>query len=343
MPFDPVDLTASDNPVEKILSEEIWIPILEHDCAFPPHIFAEVMLNLIKNPNFNSSHLFRADILYDSQGTLALAREQDLQLLSDYNLKEHGIPFDRELDYEQQRTIVRKLIPRNQQLDRALIQSCHFFKSNDDAGEETNMVVYIPHLSDPTEVPHYHPAVKGIAFLHHWNRSRSNGNISSDPDTGAISIHYALFPSTPLTERLRRTAHQLLSTLHRHGQGALAGYVKRVHHDLVIPQQRVQDTYADLKARHAKRLIDNWVEKTQPSKHVFEDLGIAAFLIELWRETYGDVSDDEGARKDDFPGFVDIGCGNGVLVDVLMREGYRGWGFDARKKWQLCIRARSSC
>lgn len=33
-----------------------------------------------------------------------------------------------------------------------------------------------------------------------------------------------------------------------------------------------------------------------------------------------------------FPGFVDIGCGNGVLVDILRREGYDGWGFDARRR-----------
>ncbi|KAK4694717.1 tRNASer (uridine44-2'-O)-methyltransferase, partial [Lecanoromycetidae sp. Uapishka_2] len=33
-----------------------------------------------------------------------------------------------------------------------------------------------------------------------------------------------------------------------------------------------------------------------------------------------------------FPGFVDIGCGNGVLVDILLREGYQGWGFDARRR-----------
>lgn len=30
--------------------------------------------------------------------------------------------------------------------------------------------------------------------------------------------------------------------------------------------------------------------------------------------------------------FVDIACGNGVLVYVLISEGWRGWGFDARRR-----------
>jgi tRNASer (uridine44-2'-O)-methyltransferase len=61
---------------------------------------------------------------------------------------------------------------------------------------------------------------------------------------------------------------------------------------------------------------------------VFEDLGIAAFLIELWAEMYTNSA---------FPGFVDIGCGNGLLVHILVEEGYSGWGFDARrrKSWSI--------
>lgn len=32
------------------------------------------------------------------------------------------------------------------------------------------------------------------------------------------------------------------------------------------------------------------------------------------------------------PNFVDIGCGNGLLVHILLEEGYVGWGFDARRR-----------
>ena len=99
--------------------------------------------------------------------------------------------------------------------------------------------------------------------------------------------------------------------------------MKRVQHDVIIPQAVVQNTYARLKAKYAKILITNWVEVTDPGKHVFEDLSIAAFLIELWKTLYKDA---------EFPGFVDIGCGNGLLVHILAEEGYSGWGFDARKR-----------
>ncbi|TVY85679.1 tRNA (uracil-O(2)-)-methyltransferase, partial [Lachnellula willkommii] len=115
----------------------------------------------------------------------------------------------------------------------------------------------------------------------------------------------------------------LLRVLHKHGQGLSTGYVKRVQHDVVLPQAVVQNTYARLKAKYAKALCESWSESTDPTKHVFEDLGIAAFLIELWREMY-----DGGP----FPGFVDIGCGNGLLVHILLEEGYAGWGFDARRR-----------
>ncbi|KAJ8130298.1 hypothetical protein O1611_g3330 [Lasiodiplodia mahajangana] len=101
------------------------------------------------------------------------------------------------------------------------------------------------------------------------------------------------------------------------------GYVKRVHHDTIIPQATVQSTYTRLKKKYARKLIEEWVEVTDPTKHCFEDLGIAAFLIELWAEMY---------RDSPFPGFVDIGCGNGLLVHILRQEGYSGWGFDARRR-----------
>jgi tRNASer (uridine44-2'-O)-methyltransferase len=133
-----------------------------------------------------------------------------------------------------------------------------------------------------------------------------------------------------------------------------------VHHDQLIPQKSYQDTYARLKTKYGRRLVENWVEVTDPSKHVFEDLGIAAFCLELWRGMYevpatareaqavgGAEEDDlsssvetldvkEQSSKPQFPGFVDIGCGNGLLVYILVSEGYPGSGFDARerKTWE---------
>ena len=164
--------------------------------------------------------------------------------------------------------------PRNPQLDKPIAQTCVFLRSMiQKDGIEQTIVLYIPHAPDVDTIPWYHPRVQALAYLHSWNSSLF------PTDNGTVSLHYRLFPSEslPLSSRLVRTGQNLLSTLRKHGQGQLAGYTKRVHHDQLVSQQRVQDTYTELKAKHAKRLCDDWVEKTEPSKHVFEDLSIAGF------------------------------------------------------------------
>lgn len=37
------------------------------------------------------------------------------------------------------------------------------------------------------------------------------------------------------------------------------------------------------------------------------------------------------------PSFVDLGCGNGLLVYILNEEGYSGYGIDVRKRkiWDM--------
>ncbi|KKZ59880.1 hypothetical protein EMCG_05266 [[Emmonsia] crescens] len=106
----------------------------------------------------------------------------------------------------------------------------------------------------------------------------------------------------------------------------------------------MQNTYSRLKQAYAAPLMNSWVETTEPSKHVFEDIAIAAFLIELWRDMYSPPTskqENDTNRAEDslptFPGFVDIACGNGVLTYILHAEGYGGWGFDARrrKSWSI--------
>ena len=318
------------------LPHEAWLPVLQHPCDFGPGIFEDISLNLLKNPNINSSLLFRADILHDSNGDeltdeVLPKKERDLAI-EGYAIGNGELP-----GFKAQRTILRRMIPRNPQLDKPILQTCLFLTAYDTVRSiEKSLVIYIPHAPSVDDMPWYHPRVQSLAYLHSWQ------TLPTFPDSqGSISLHYRLFPTEalPFTTRLERTGQHLLSTLHRHGQGRLNGYQKRVHHDQLVPQQRIQNTYSELKKKHAKRLCDAWIEKTEPSKHVFEDLGIAAFLIELWRDMYGgetvsSIGEQSADRqaKDSFPGFVDIGCGNGVLVDVLTREGYQGWGFDARKR-----------
>ncbi|KAL9576248.1 MAG: hypothetical protein Q9212_007261, partial [Teloschistes hypoglaucus] len=351
MLFEPQDVTSEGTwEVFRGLVDGQWRSILRQSCNFPPYVFEDVTLNLIQNPNINSSLLFRADILYDSckapesNQNIDESRQQSHEDLLHYSIPNDGFP-----GFTHKRTFVRRMIPRNPQLDKPIAQTCQIFQSILSSELHQTAVIYIPHVVSSSEIPWYHPNVQSLAYLHTWHSSQSFNDIavsdsslpSSPSSHGTISVHYRLFPEEgyPLSDRLLRTAHHLLATLHKHGQGTLNGYEKRVHHDQIISQQRVQDTYTRLKATHAKRLCDHWAEQTDSSKHVFEDLSIAAFLIELWQDLYApsDSSTTHPKPLTGFPGFVDIGCGNGVLVDILLQEGYKGWGFDARnrKSWAI--------
>jgi tRNASer (uridine44-2'-O)-methyltransferase len=323
MKFEPEELAADASPavIEAATchgdsdTANKWRPLFRHACEFGPDVFGDVLVNLIQNPNINSSWLFRANILHDSAESQACAPSEATNT--------SGIPSPSFAGFELRRSIIRRLIPRNTLRDNPLDQTCLIYESapspgGDVASAQKTLVVYLPHVSTASEMPFYHPIVRGIAFLHEWTAAEC---------VGSISISYLFFSEEDRSVvRLTRTALRLLEVIHKHGKGRLAGYQKRVHHDQVLPQARVQDTYTRLKQKYARGLIESWAETTDPEKHVFEDLCIAAFLVELWADMYGQAP---------FPGFVDIGCGNGLLVYILNQEGFTGWGFDARsrKSW----------
>ncbi|KAL7917730.1 hypothetical protein ACQKWADRAFT_305987 [Trichoderma austrokoningii] len=308
MSFQPQEMPPGSPPlIEQDAVNGAWEPIYRHACTFGPGVFVAKMMDLIKNPNLNSSWLFRADILHDATPSGAGAdAHQDAPI----TVAIRGMALVR--------TLVRRLVPRNERRDKPLKQTCTLYTTAQDAAQDarSTLVIYMPHAPSADSLPFYHPKVRGIAHLHQWDGQ----------GRGTISVHFLPYPEHPLAAdaKLRRTAYHLLEVLDKHGHGAVRGYVKRVNHDLVIPQDRFQNRYAQLKSKYARQMVDSWAEKTDPSKHVFEDLGIAAFLIELWNDMYQDTSA--------FPGFVDIGCGNGLLVALLTREGYSGWGFDARER-----------
>lgn len=148
-------------------------------------------------------------------------------------------------------------------------------------------------------------------------------------------------------------------------------YEKRVNHDRVVPRNRFQDIYCDMKSRY-KNWVDKWgfeeqrhgkskkkpkstaeqsdlkatgnmtAEQsdskatgnmtTDPQKHVFEEIAIASFLIGLWQEEYGSKDIAKNRLR-----FLDLGCGNGFLTYLLHNEGFIGHGIDISKRdiWNL--------
>jgi tRNASer (uridine44-2'-O)-methyltransferase len=79
-------------------------------------------------------------------------------------------------------------------------------------------------------------------------------------------------------------------------------------------------------------LLQIWPENTDPLKFVYEDVAIATYLLLLWEEERL-----QRGTPDVYQTFVDLGCGNGLLVHILNSEGHQGVGLDVRKRkiWDL--------
>lgn len=278
---------------------------------FDPPVYLAATCHLLVNANLLSTSVYRADVLYDSAGVLA--DDTRPELARDH----HGAPPGFTLE----RTIARTFIPRNTNRDRPLDQTCRFYTSQDG-----HLVTYESHVSSELDIPYYHPVLRAWAVLYNTT-------------DGVMSLHFAPFSSGvqhSMPTRLHRTLLNLLDTTVKVTRQSSktphpTGTNPKPFKDNLVSQRHVQSTHSRLKLKYAKPLMQNWVEQTEPSKHVFEDIAIAAFLIELWKIMYS-PSPDKGNH---FPGFVDIACGNGVLVYILLSEGYQGHGFDAhrRKTW----------
>ena len=79
--------------------------------------------------------------------------------------------------------------------------------------------------------------------------------------------------------------------------------------------------YKSLKNKYFEEVLQFWdSESTNPEKFIHEDLGIATYLLLIWKACPP-------------KSFVDLGCGNGLLVYILSKEGIPGGvGLDLRKR-----------
>lgn len=339
-----------------------WVPVYEQSVDFGPAHFETAMAHLIREPNINSTVILRADILhhttYTEGGEVEKCEVFDPELpdfaeleptkpsespekpaspaelaetekvaekwvptgeflhrdLSDITLRE--VPLaESTVKLSPSSAFIRRMVPRNPYKDHVINQTCAIMK-----GPDSVLVVYIPHIKSLDETPFYLPPVQAVGILY---------------NQGKLSIHYVAFEDAPADQNLRqldasqrpiRIALRLLQTLAKHSLGAKSGYEKRVMHDVVVPRIAFQNRYIALKKKYSGDLVQNWVESTDPKKHVFEDLAVAAFLVELWNARYKDKEFE----------FRDLGCGNGLLTHILIMEGFKGKGIDARarKSWK---------
>ncbi|XP_076167162.1 putative tRNA (uracil-O(2)-)-methyltransferase [Ptiloglossa arizonensis] len=99
----------------------------------------------------------------------------------------------------------------------------------------------------------------------------------------------------------------------------------------LVSTEKYAKLYCELKEKYSAKLIKNWPENTDPMKFVYEDIAIAAYLLLLWEKERL----EKGTKN--LQSFLDLGCGNGLLVYILFSEGHPGLGIDLRRRkiWDL--------
>ncbi|XP_069165523.1 probable tRNA (uracil-O(2)-)-methyltransferase [Procambarus clarkii] len=99
----------------------------------------------------------------------------------------------------------------------------------------------------------------------------------------------------------------------------------------LINVQEYNQLYQQLKIKYGKALVKMWPETTDPLKYVYEDIAIATYLILIWQQE----RKKKGLTTNQT--FVDLGCGNGLLVHILSSEGHQGLGIDIKKRhiWDM--------
>lgn len=355
---------------EKSILGDSWVSMYTtpERVPFDKFHFEKAMLNIIREPNINSTAILRADILSEREYEVSVEHKlmnsqrncfeinnPDAKMINVDDMELRKVPIDESLHFVTKYEIVRRIIPRNPYKDAIMNQTCLVMNSVTHA--DTSLIIYKPHIDKKDLCPFYIPHVNAVAILLHDkslsvhyipfdednHNIKQNGTENTEDDTNSNREQQQhTEPQKKLlfdeSERVVRTAYRLLQTSFKHSNGTMQGYEKRVNHDQVVGKVKFQDRYTDLKKKYSKFLVENWVESTDPKKHVFEDIGIAAFLIELWIKIYGENFKQKIQ-------FRDLGCGNGVLCYILIQEGINGIGIDARqrKSWSIYPQEVKSC
>jgi tRNASer (uridine44-2'-O)-methyltransferase len=161
-----------------------WQYVFSNAATYPPEVFAHVALQLIFHPERNSKNIRRADILSDS--------DVNPDVPSCVRETIDGMVCTR--------TIIRRLMPRNPNLDPELEQTCSLYVMEGDL--HPTLITYHCHYVKDVGVPYYVPDVLGIAFELCENN---------------VYIAYLPLPEKPdIDDRLQRVALNLLRTIHRH-------------------------------------------------------------------------------------------------------------------------------
>ncbi|KAF3942385.1 hypothetical protein ABW19_dt0206035 [Dactylella cylindrospora] len=333
------------------------------------HGYEETVLNVVIHPEYLSPILTRADVVSDSNSDinghgLLLEGKRSSNVPTAAHAKDDLGFIGTFSTFEVTRRVILRNIPRNPLRDKRLDQSIWVFKKVDflEVQDKTSrrktdcdiLVTLVPHVTNMDDCPYYFPDARAIAIeisrdlisIHALLRGCVPQNSRQDSNAGVFSsspdANQSLTSGINI-DRRSRMLNKLLEVMRKHFSNP--EYTKRVNHDTIISRERYQSTYQNLKAKHADRLCRIFESNGYRGKgcreldKLFEELGIASFCICLWEEiyympgsSYTEGCTSESPPKRPFGGFVDLGCGSGVLADILIEEGWLGYGIDARRR-----------
>eukprot|EP00058_Branchiostoma_floridae_P005279 XP_002590767.1 hypothetical protein BRAFLDRAFT_78181 [Branchiostoma floridae] len=206
--------------------------------------------------------------------------------------------------------------------------------------DQTGKTIALDILSPPGVAAAHSPdrnCSTGGAAVHSPDRNCSTGGAAvhtAEDDRkcspGGAAVHSAEDDGicSPTTKWL---CDHLLPKIAKWSADVAPGGRRRVQ--ALVPIDRYNIRYQQLKRKYGRRMMQVWpdVTTTDPEKFVYEDIAIATYLLLLWEEERSRL------RLEEKQSFVDLGCGNGLLVYILAQEGHPGKGIDVRKRttWDI--------
>lgn len=237
--------STSSSPLE-------WIPVVSLEVQCSVEHFQDGLVDLVLQPEHSSSTILRADVLADDEldSPSGSGSEELAPFLEGYRCV---------------RRLRRRILPNRPQFDWAMEQECLFYQRRvdpEDGADDSNetperegLVVLLPDFEqlrqeDPQgRLPYYHPQVHALAFRYLPSSSRSS--------PASLRIDLVPLPSQPAvvaplaqSDRLFRTALVLVKFTAKLCTGHADGWQKRVHHDLLVGKEEVQDLYQKLKDKY---------------------------------------------------------------------------------------------
>eukprot|EP01105_Mastigella_eilhardi_P015236 TRINITY_DN346_c0_g3_i2.p1 TRINITY_DN346_c0_g3~~TRINITY_DN346_c0_g3_i2.p1 ORF type:complete len:705 (+),score=137.95 TRINITY_DN346_c0_g3_i2:50-2164(+) len=186
-------------------------------------------------------------------------------------------------------------------------------------------VTFEPQVETWRVLPRFYPKVKKYIFVYQ----------EGEPSP-TVSVEVVFFDNDAggYAELVKSIAIKALAKLEKWGKVGPA-YKKRVNHDQLVSKVDYIRCYDRLKKKY-RHWFAQWKDVRQCSqKHVYEDIGIAAFLVCLCdiedKIRVGTNEEDDKSRPP-HRSFVDLGCGNGLLAHVLSSEGFTGYGVDLNER-----------